>query len=60
MTLLQEFWVFHGEVSPSQLEHIQSLKEALISCESIKAELDLGLEVLLPSQVGLDYRVAIG
>ena len=48
---LQEFWVFPGEVTPSQLEHIQSLRDALVSCEPIKAELDRGLKVLLPSQV---------
>ena len=51
MILFQEFWVFPGEVSPSQLEHIQALREALVSCEPIKAELDRGLKVLLPSQV---------
>ena len=49
---MQEFWVFPGEVSSGQLEHLQSLREALVSCEPIKAELDRGLKVLLPSQVG--------
>ena len=53
----QEFWVFPGEVSPSHLEHIQSLKEALVSCEPIKAELDRGLKVLLPSQASQKFSL---
>jgi len=44
----QEFWVFPAE---ADLEILQMLKEALIGAEPIRAELDRGLKVLLPSQV---------
>ena len=35
----------------ADLEILQMLKEALIGAEPIRAELDRGLKVLLPSQV---------
>jgi len=43
----QEFWLFPPQADVNQLE---LLKEALIGAEPIRAELDRGIKVLLPSQ----------
>jgi len=42
-----EFWVFPPQADVNQLE---LLKEALLGAEPIRAELDRGIKVLLPSQ----------
>lgn len=43
----QEFWVFPPQADVNQLE---LLKEALLGAEPVRAELDRGTKVLLPSQ----------
>ena len=55
---LQEFYVFpEARVTDEGLETIRTLKDALLSCEPIKAELDRGMKVLLPSQAAQKFNL---
>ena len=48
----QEFWVYKNPQEASgDFETLEMLKEALVGAEPIRAELDRGLRVLLPSQL---------
>ena len=50
----QDFWVYKNppqEGASGDFETLEMLKEALVGAEPIRAELDRGLRVLLPSQV---------
>jgi UBX domain-containing protein 6 len=54
----QEFWVFPSAlVCGDTLDEVRTLRDALISCEPIKAELDRNLKVLLPSQASKKYSL---
>ncbi|TRY67459.1 hypothetical protein TCAL_08029 [Tigriopus californicus] len=54
----QEFWVFSSErVNDEQLETLSLLKDALLSSEPIRAELDRGLRVLMPAQAARKFTL---
>ena len=42
--------MLNGELLPDQLDVIRSLRDALVSSEPIRAELDRGVRVLFPAQ----------
>ena len=42
--------MFIGDLLPDQLDLIRSLRDALVSSEPIRAELDRGVRVLMPAQ----------
>ena len=42
--------MFIGDLLPEQLDLIRSLRDALVSSEPIRAELDRGVRVLMPAQ----------
>ncbi len=54
----QDFWVFPAELATeAHFEEMRSIRDALISCEPIKAELDRGLRVLLPREASQKFSL---
>ena len=58
----QDFWKFpdyllEGDLCVATLDKLQTLKDALNSAAPIKAELDRGLKVLLPSQASKAFNL---
>ncbi len=46
----QDFWVLPAETLEVKLDGLTMLREALVGAEPLRAELDRGLRVLLPSE----------
>ena len=49
---IQEFWIYPAssiEIDPT-MSVLHNLKDAIVTAEPIKAELDRGLQILLPNQ----------
>jgi len=53
----EQFWILAGELDAERLEHINSLRDGLVHSEPIRAELDRGLQVLLPSQAKQSFSL---